>query len=91
LKATTLKNKRRGDDHVPQSAAFKNQPAAFKITISWGDGSSSSGSVTHNSSTGNWVLSCSHRYAKKGAYGVSIVIRDTGGFTTTIHSTAQVA
>ena len=66
-------------------------PSAFKITIAWGDGSSSSGSTTHNSSTENWDLFGSHRYAKKGTYAVSIVIRDTGGFATTVHSTADVA
>jgi streptogramin lyase/PKD repeat protein len=57
----------------------------YTATISWGDGSTSSGGI----STG-FKVSGNHKYAKTGVYHVSITIKDHGGSTTTTTSTLTV-
>ncbi|HVA44979.1 MAG TPA: TIGR03118 family protein [Pirellulales bacterium] len=64
-------------------------PGAFSATIQWGDGSSSTGSVT---SLGNnqFLVSGSHTYAATGAFTLSVSVTDSTGSTTVATSTATV-
>jgi hypothetical protein len=62
----------------------------FKAVISWGDGSSSTGTVNQNGA-GSFGVSGSHTYALAGTYAISVQIIDAGGATATAGSTANVA
>ncbi len=59
-------------------------------TISWGDGSSSAGSVTLNSD-GSYSVSGSHTYAEEGSYALAVMVKDSGNLSTTANGTAKVA
>jgi hypothetical protein len=64
----------------------------FIASIMWGDGNSSTGTVTE-SSTGSGLFSVSgtHIYVAPGTYRLTIVVQDNLGNSTTINSTATVA
>jgi parallel beta-helix repeat protein len=62
----------------------------FSATISWGDGSSSAGSVAANG-TGGFNVSGAHTYAAAGSYAVTVTINDVGGSSATAHGSATVA
>jgi hypothetical protein len=64
--------------------------ADFSATISWGDGSSSPGTITPNLS-GGYLVSGSHIYNAEGAHSFSVTITDDGGATATVNGTASVA
>jgi PKD domain len=59
-------------------------------TIDWGDGTSSAATVTGPSS-GTFSVSGSHSYAEDGTYTITVTIRDDGGITRTVTSTAVIA
>jgi probable HAF family extracellular repeat protein len=64
-------------------------PADFTATVDWGDGSAtSSGTVAANGKGGFDVIG-THTYAAKGFYTITISVRDVGGSTTTVNSTAN--
>jgi len=65
--------------------------AVFTATINWGDGSSSTGTVT--GSAGAFTVSGSHVYSAVGTDSVSVSVSDVspGTATATASSTAQVA
>src|SRR5207245_630013 len=57
---------------------------------SWGDGSSSTGTVNQNA-PGSFSVQGGHTYALAGNYSISVQIFDAGGATATAGSTANVA
>ncbi|MGI8429567.1 MAG: hypothetical protein ACR2OB_09750, partial [Solirubrobacteraceae bacterium] len=62
----------------------------FSAQITWGDGTSSSGSVGA-SAGGGFDVSGTHTYNAAGSYMVSVAIADAGGSAATTSSTAQIA
>ena len=64
----------------------------FTATITWGDcGPTSPGTVSYDSSSGNYSVAGWHTYAKGGTFAISIAVVDAGGSTTTITGCATVA
>ena len=61
----------------------------YAATISWGDGTSSAGTVAAGSG-GNFAVSGTHTYASAGSFATSITIADAGGAGATAHGTATV-
>jgi uncharacterized delta-60 repeat protein len=51
--------------------------ADFTATIHWGDGTTSSGTVTY--SAGSYAVSGNHAYAEEGSYSVTVDVADDGG------------
>ena len=66
-----------------------NHSGDFTATITWGDSSTSPGTVSY--SGGTYTVSGSHTYADEGSYPISITVVDAGGQTATITGTATVA
>jgi hypothetical protein len=64
--------------------------ADFLGVIIWGDGSSSSATVTANGA-GGFSVSGTHTYAEEGSYAATVTITDDGGSTTQSTSTVTVA
>ena len=64
--------------------------ADFSATIDWGDGHTSSGTVT-GPTGGPFTVTGSHQYAEEGNYTVSVKVTDVGGSTTSASGTATVA
>jgi len=62
----------------------------FTVTIAWGDGSTSPGTVTQTSSQ-HFAVSGSHTYAFAGAYTATTSIADIGGATATATSAESVS
>ena len=60
-------------------------------TINWGDGSSSTGTVS--GSAGTFVVNATHTYGDEGTFHATVVVADdaTGASTSTVTSTATVA
>ncbi|HXT61341.1 MAG TPA: DUF4214 domain-containing protein, partial [Pirellulales bacterium] len=58
----------------------------YTATIDWGDGSTSTGTVSASNVTFNVVGS--HTYAAAGQFPVKVTIQDEGGATATAHSVA---
>ncbi len=72
-----------GASFAGQVATFSDADASgsvsdYSATINWGDGQTSTGTVTVGSS-GTFVVSGSHTYADEGSYTVSVQIADAGG------------
>jgi len=59
----------------------------FTATIDWGDGSTSTGTVT---GTGPFSVSGSHSYGEGGSYALSVMINDAGGSTLKLAGTASI-
>jgi hypothetical protein len=66
--------------------------AAYTATISWGDGSTSPGTITANGS-GGFTVTGSHTYADPHGYTVTVTISNVLGYATTatVTSTATVS
>jgi len=64
--------------------------ADYTAQISWGDGASSTGSITAGSG-GGFVVQGSHSYATAGNYQVTVTISDAGGASTVARDSASVA
>ncbi len=70
--------------------ANTSAPASdFAATITWGDGVTSTGTVS--GSGGSYTVSGSHAYADEGSYPVSVSVTDDGGSTAGGNGTALVA
>jgi hypothetical protein len=68
-----------------------NSPNDFEATIDWGDGSTSSGTITA-AGNGLFEVRGSHTYSEQGDFSITVQIRDPGSVAAaTIHSTASVA
>ncbi len=63
--------------------------ADFTATITWGDGTTSSGTVSESS--GVFTVGGSHTYAEDGSYAPTVTINDDGGSTATDGGTTTVA
>ena len=61
----------------------------FTATINWGDGTTSTGTITEKN--GVFSVAGTHTYAEEGKDAVSVTIADVGGSTATATSTATVA
>ena len=66
------------------------QASEYSATIAWGDGQSSTGSVTSNGQ-GGFTVSGSHTYTAQGPETVTVTINDVGGASTTITEQITVA
>jgi hypothetical protein len=62
----------------------------FTITIAWGDGSSSAGTVT-SLGAGVFSVSGTHNFSNGGNYGLSLFVEDTGGVSAVGSGSATVA
>ena len=60
----------------------------YRIGVAWGDGRSSTASVTEHAHT--FVVQAAHAYTAPGVYHVLIGIRDRGGAATTVTDTVTV-
>jgi PKD repeat protein len=58
----------------------------FTATIQWGDGTTSTGTVTQTG-PGKFAVRGSHAYATAGIYTVTVTAKDAGGATSTAKST----
>jgi hypothetical protein len=65
-------------------------PADYTVTIAWGDGTSSAGTVTALGN-GLFAVGGTHTYAEEGKYAFSWLVRDAGGATAAGSGTATVA
>ena len=63
--------------------------ADFTATINWGDGATSSGTITDKN--GVFSVAGTHTYAEEGKEPVSVTISDVGGSTASVTGTATVA
>jgi hypothetical protein len=63
--------------------------ADFTTTITWGDGSSSAGTVS-GPVGGPYTVTGIHTYAEEGSYATNVAVQDDGGSTTSAHGIAQV-
>jgi hypothetical protein len=63
-------------------------PADFSATINWGDGATTSGTIT--GAGGSFAVSGSHTYSIPGAYTTTVTISDPGGATANTTGSATV-
>jgi hypothetical protein len=67
-------------------------PGDFTATIDWGDGSTSSGTITQPGGVGTmFVVSGHHAYAEEGTFAITVSITDKAGNTASATSSASVA
>ncbi|WP_426442478.1 DUF4347 domain-containing protein [Bradyrhizobium genosp. P] len=66
-----------------------NNSGDFTATINWGDGNSSTGTISYTN--GVYSVAGSHTYAEEGSDPINVVINDVGGSTASTTSTATVA
>jgi hypothetical protein len=64
--------------------------ANYSATITWGDGHTSTGTVTANPA-GGFNVTGTNTYAAAGSYSVGVVVHDVGGASTNASSSAVVA
>jgi hypothetical protein len=62
----------------------------FAATITWGDGRTSSGTITANAG-GGFAVTGTHTYAEEGVNVVAVTITDAGGSIATANGTTNVA
>jgi hypothetical protein len=57
-------------------------PSDFSATISWGDSSSSAGTITGGPGNASYTVSGTHTYASTGTFSITTSIKDVGGSKT---------
>jgi virginiamycin B lyase len=68
--------------YIVEGAGLPPKPAGhFTATIDWGDGTSSAG-IIEAVPGGEWVVG-SHKYARSGAFTITVTVHDDGGSTAT--------
>jgi hypothetical protein len=72
------------------AAGAQAAAADFTASISWGDNTTSTGSVSKTAS-GAFSVSGSHTYASTGSKSITVTVMDEEGQTVTLHATATVA
>jgi streptogramin lyase len=55
----------------------------YSATITWGDGSTSAGTIKAATGTGNYQVSGTHTYLDVGKYPLNVTVTDAGGATVT--------
>jgi hypothetical protein len=75
------------------SAGTTRHPDDYTITVNWGDGHSSAGtlSIVHVAGHSRFGVTGTHTYLGSGLQHVTVAIHDRGGAAATAHSTAMVA
>jgi hypothetical protein len=68
----------------------KGAATDYAATISWGDGSSSPGTISANAS-GGFTVTATHTYAEEGPFAITVSIADGGGASTSASGAASVA
>jgi uncharacterized repeat protein (TIGR01451 family) len=63
--------------------------ASFSAKVTWGDGSTTNGSIVKDSA-GHFHVMGAHTYGEQGTYATSIKITDSAGHSITAHATAHV-
>jgi hypothetical protein len=63
--------------------------ADFSASITWGDSTTTTGTVT--GAAGSFTVTGSHTYAEEGSYPVKVTVTDDGGSTTSANGTARPA
>jgi hypothetical protein len=72
--------------------ANPNAPLSdFSATIVWGDGNTTTGAITFDSSSKTFLVSGSNNYLDEGSYKGTVTINDIGGSTTQASFTATIA
>jgi hypothetical protein len=66
-------------------ATFTNPDATNSATINWGDGTTSTGTITANSIDG-YNVSGSHTFADEAATDIAVTITDSSGNLATVHA-----
>jgi YD repeat-containing protein len=64
-------------------------PGNYQVTINWGDGTTSTGSIAQQAGNISNVNG-SHSYAEEGTYGIAITVSDEGGAAVVLSATAVV-
>ncbi len=62
----------------------------LSASINWGDGNSSTGSITLNPD-GSYSVAGSHTYAEEGSYALTVTVNDSGSLSATGNGSATVA
>jgi uncharacterized repeat protein (TIGR03803 family) len=65
-------------------------PSDFSAVITWGDGTTSAGTIVIDPSGGRFEVLGTQKYKKKGSYNVQISITDAGGARLVLSSTITV-
>jgi phospholipase C len=71
-------------------AGNSDSAGSYSATITWGDGSSSAGTIVANGS-GGYTVNGTHSYAEEGSYAVTVALTDQGGPASTATAAAVVA
>src|SRR5260370_3743698 len=70
------------------TGSFTGITGPFSAMINWGDGNSSSGTMTVSGNT--FTVSGTHTYAEEGSYPLTVTVSDTSGHSAFGTSTATV-
>lgn len=65
--------------------------SSYLATITWGDGSSSAGTVSYNAATTTFSVAGSHLYAGEGSYSVAVTVQDGSAPAASATSVAAVS
>ena len=66
-------------------------PADYTVTIAWGDGATSAGTVAYDSALGAFTVTGAHTYVRAGGYTAAVSITDSGGSTASVTDAVTVA
>jgi hypothetical protein len=86
-----------GNDSGSQTLATFTDPAGaeaqgdYSADVLWGDGSSSTGTISFNATTGVFTVSGSHKYSEEGTYSITITIHHDMAPPATAMSSAVVS